>query len=123
MNFHLDSFLNEETEVDLNKREKRWKEICDSSAQRWQQHQFRRALPVLCHFIANRYYAHTQSNKRTISIASGFSENPWMSISAMDWDWHDYARSFDKNFVAQTFDLKPQKLQHAYEALGASASF
>lgn len=123
MNFHLDLFLNGNVEVDLVEREKRWQEICDGSAQRWQKHQFRRALPILCHFIANRYYAHTQSNKRQILIPSSTSENLWMLVSGSNWDWHDYARSFDSKNVEEIFDLTPQKLKHAYKALGASASF
>lgn len=124
MNFHLDSFLNEnDGDIDLTKREERWKSICDDSAKRWQQHEFRRALPVLCHFIANRYYPHTQTNKRTINISSGFSENPWMSVSSMEWKWRQYARSFDVKYVERVFGLTPEKLKHAYEAMGASASF
>jgi hypothetical protein len=123
MKLHLDSYLNDDTETDRDKREKFWQEISESSAQRWQQHQFRRTLPVLCHFIANRYYAYTQSNKRNIAVSSGSSENPWMSVSGWDWDWHNYARSFDAQNVEKLFDLTPEKLKHAYEALGASASF
>jgi hypothetical protein len=50
----------------------------------------REKIAFLCQAISNRYWPYTQGDRRTISVASGLSRN---------WDWDEYARSFDAEML------------------------
>lgn len=85
--------------------------------------QFRRALPVLCQIISNRYYYETQGNGRFSSGSPypGYTGRYPFS-GQRDWDWNEYANKFDPKKIAKQFGLSPNKLMHAYNALASIAN-
>ena len=121
----LDPHVGEEASApDWNERADEWIEYATAIVDSWQTHVFRRALPILCQHIANRYYPQTQTNQRVYyPPPRGFPQGEWIFRKARNWDWFEYARSFDPGEVQTRFGLTPAILQHAYETLSGSACF
>jgi len=46
----------------------------------------REKIAFICQAISNRYWPHTQGDRRTITVSAGLNR---------DWKWHEYARGFD----------------------------
>jgi hypothetical protein len=86
-------------------------------------HLFRPTIDALCQYISDRYYPHTQTNMRSMSVFSGgFSFDEWTITNSRKWEWEDYARSWNPRETEETFGLTPAKLKHAYEALAGQQS-
>jgi len=116
----LDAYLESSTHniVDWGKNGKRWLELARVHADSLRTHEYRRAKALLCQFISNRYYPHTQGNQRTIQVSQGLhSSDCWITVNALDWNWRDFARNWKPKEVERLFDLTPAKLRHAYEGL------
>ncbi|AXE63926.1 hypothetical protein BBF93_06625 [Hyphomonas sp. CACIAM 19H1] len=125
MNVQLDRFLEYSNEpLDWEKIGERWLAYGDMALKSKRNHTFRPAIALLCQYISDRYYPQTQTNKRTITISGpgGFSEDEWMLVNGLDWDWYQYTRNFDPKEVEARFALTPEVLRHAYETLGSAAS-
>lgn len=125
LTLHLESFAGKGA---VSKDWNDWKthliKMAECSIEDWQTHELRRAIPLLCQYVANRYYPLTQTNQRVITYSSGgFSEDASMFINRRDWDWHEFSHEFDPKEVEEQFALTKPILKHAYETLGASACF
>ena len=124
MTLHLDPLVGEKTvEEDWCSRATQFAEIAQSSMELWQADEFRRAIPVLCQYIANRYYLLTQTNQRTFTYSGGgYSEDPWMVVDGFNWDWHEYVRIFDPKEVEKRFALTQSILENAYKVICSSVN-
>ena len=120
----LDSFVGGEiTGEDWDKRAVECAELAEDNVERWRAHEFRRAIPLLCQYIANRYYPYTQTNQRTFySPRKGCSYDTWMIINSSEWDWNEYVREFDPEEAKERFSLTQSILKHAYKAIARSAN-
>lgn len=125
MTLHLDPLVGEKTaEEDWYSRATQCAEIAQHSMELWQADEFRQAIPVLCQYIANRYYPLTQTNQRTYTYSeSGYSEDLWIVVNGFNWDWHEYVREFDPKEVEQRFALTRSILERAYREISNSANF
>lgn len=120
LSMHMDSFLEvaETSEVDWNGKGKQWLKLFKESASILREHEYRRSQALLCQFISNRYYPHTQGNQRTIQVSDGFIVDPWISVNiAMNWDWNEYVCHWKPRRTERLFHLTREKLRHAYEGL------
>lgn len=120
LSVHLDAYLESSTGkvIDWEKNGKRWLGFARSHADSLRAHEYRRAKALLCQFISNRYYPHTQGNQRTIQVSRGmyFSDN-WTTVSALHWDWREVVREWKPREVERLFNLTSSKLRHAYEGM------
>ena len=55
-------------------------EYTEQSASSLRDHEFRRAIALLCQHISNRYYPQTQSDMRTRRTSRGHSSDRWVSV-------------------------------------------
>jgi hypothetical protein len=79
---------------------------------------FRPSIDLLCQFISDRYFPHTQGNQRTIIVRDGgYSSDKWTITNGLNWKWREYARAWQPKLAEQKFDLNPERLRHAYESL------
>ena len=78
----LDGFLDREdgNPIDWQKKGIRWMEYTEQSASSLRDHEFRRAIALLCQHISNRYYPQTQSDMRTRRTSRGHSSDRWVSV-------------------------------------------
>ncbi len=124
LNLHLESFLNDPSGFRAASRNiEKHIELLRGITRDTPSNEFRRAIPILCQFIANRYYPRTQGNQRTINVSRETSLDEWMMIDGHNWDWWEYSKSFNPKMVEELFSLTPEILEHAYETLGMSACF
>ena len=65
----------------------------------------------LCQVLANRYFPHTQSDQRTISVPGRGTHIP------IDWDWHDYCRTWNARQVLSEISITPEDCKNLYERL------
>lgn len=120
LSVHLDAYLESSTGkvIDWANNGKRWLEFTQSHADSLRAHEYRRAKALLCQYISNRYYPHTQGNQRTIQVSRGMSFwDNWTTVSALDWDWREVVRGWKPREVERLFNLTPSKLRHAYEGM------
>lgn len=118
----MDGFLetSETRKIDWNKSGEQWMEIFKDWASILRDHEYRRSQALLCQFISNRYYPHTQGNQRTIQVphlSSYFDEWVRLRLNLTNWDWEDYAKHWNPRQAEKLFQLTPEKLRHAYEGL------
>ena len=66
---------------------------------------------LLCQVLANRYFPYTQSDRRTISVPGRGTHIP------IDWDWHDYCRTWNARQVLSEVGLTPKDCKKLYERL------
>ena len=92
-------------------------EVAGQIASGLRDHEYRRAIALLCQQISNRYYPQTQGDMRTIQIRSGHSSDFWVSVNARDWDWDDEVLRWDPKKTEKLYGLTPEKLRHAYKTL------
>jgi hypothetical protein len=63
---------------------------------------------AICQVISDRYYPKTQSDERHIIVPEG-------GMRFRDWDWYEYARSWDAAAVAKLLNLEKNTLRGCYE--------
>ena len=119
LNVRLDSFLErkEDRLIDWQKHGACWMESVETCATSLRDHQYRRAVALLCQHISNRYFPQTQTDMRTIQVRQGHSSDAWIIVNARDWDWEREACSWDPKNTEKLYGLTPQKLRHAYRSL------
>ena len=115
----LDGFLDREDgkPIDWQKKGIRWMEYTEQSASSLRDHEFRRAIALLCQHISNRYYPQTQSDMRTRRTSRGHSSDRWVSVNALKWEWETEVYRWDPKKTEKLYGLTPEKLRHAYETL------
>ena len=99
-----------------------WLQHFREDAVNLREHEFRRALALICQFISDRYYPSTQGNQRTIQTRRGFYSDSWVSVLAPDWDWYEVVRTWDPHRVERLFKLTPKKLEHSFRAVAVAQS-
>ena len=104
----MDFFLEaaEISEVDWIQRGKQWLKLFKKQASALREHEYRRSQALLCQFISNRYYFHTQGDQRTIRVNG-----------AMNWDWNEYVRHWKPRRTERLFQLTREKLRGTYNEL------
>ena len=118
----MDGFLeiSETRDIDWNKSGEQWMKIFRDKASILRDHEYRRSQALLCQFISNRYYPHTQGDQRTIQtpyLNSYFDEWVILRLNLINWDWNKYARNWKPYQTERLFQLTPEKLRHAYKGL------
>ena len=115
----LDGFLDMEdgNPIDWQKKGIRWMEDTEQSASSLRDHEFRRAIALLCQHISNRYYPQTQGDMRTRRTSRGHSSDRWVSVNALKWEWETEVYRWDPKKTEKLYGLTPEKLRHAYETL------
>ena len=118
----MDEFLetSETRKIDWNKSGEEWLKISRGMASMLRNHEYRRSRALLCQFISNRYYPHTQGDQRTIQVPhlnSYFDEWVRLRLNLINWDWEDYAKHWNPRQAEKLFQLTHEKLRHAYEGL------
>ena len=104
---------------DWNKSAKKWLELTHISPEGWRAYEYRRAVGMLCQYVSERYYPHTQSDQRRMQVGRSHYSDAWITALPDD-DWRGYARTWRPQTVADIFQLTPQKLRHAYEGLAST---
>ena len=91
LSVQLDSYLESSVKemIDWDKNGKRWLKFTRLHADSLRTHEYRRAVALICQFISNRYYPHTQGNQRTIHVSPRHSSDSWTLVNALDWDWYN----------------------------------
>jgi len=119
LHVQLDSYLGTENADPVDWRESggRWLECAQNLEMGLREHEYRRAVALLCQHISNRYYPQTQTDMRVWQIRSGYFSDPWIAIDAHDWNWDDEVRDWDPKKTEKLYRLTPQKLRRAYESL------
>ena len=115
LDFYLESSAHED--IAWQTRGARWLQFVRQRAESMRMHQHRPAVALLCQFISNRYYPHTQGDQRMIQVPHGHSSDQWIVVNAWDWDWYQVARQWKPRAAARLFNLTPAKLRHAYETM------
>ena len=92
-------------------------EYTEQSASSLRDHEFRRAIALLCQHISNRYYPQTQGDMRTRRTSRGHSSDRWVSVNALKWEWETEVYRWDPKKTEKLYGLTPEKLRHAYETL------
>ena len=115
----LDGFLDREdgNPIDWQKNGTRWMEYTKQSASGLRDHEYRRAIALLCQQISNRYYPQTQGDMRTRRISGQPLSDRWIWVNSLNWDWGEEAGRWDPKKIEQFYRLTPEKLRHAYETL------
>ncbi|MGZ5433483.1 MAG: hypothetical protein ACXWH7_11195, partial [Thermoanaerobaculia bacterium] len=62
----------------------------------------REKIAFLCQAISNRYWPHTQGDRRTITVSGALNR---------DWKWHKYARGFDAKAHLDLLDVESSLLR------------
>lgn len=120
----LDDFLDREEgkPIDWQKNGARWMEYTERSASGLREHQYRRAIALLCQHISTRYYPQTQGDMRTRRTSRGYTSDRWVGVNALNWNWETEAYHWDPNKTEKLYSLTPEKLRHAYETLASEQS-
>lgn len=115
----LDDYLDRDDSrpVDWQERGTRCMEYAEQSAADLRDHEYRRAVALLCQHVSNRYFPQTQGDKRTVQRRHGFSSDRWIIVFAHDRDWEQVERCWDPKKTERLYGLTPEKLRHAYEYL------
>ena len=79
---HLEPFAGKgAVEKDWNNWKTQFLEMTEHSIKDWQTHELRRAIPLLCQYVANRYYPLTQTNQRVMPPSRLGTHEPSDGIS------------------------------------------
>lgn len=115
----LDDYLDRDDSrpVDWQERGARCMEYAEQHAAGLRDHEFRRAVALLCQHISNRYFPQTQSDQRGMEIRHGSSSDRWIIVYDQNWDWEREKRRWDPKKTERLYGLTPEKLRHAYEYL------
>ena len=78
-------------------------------------HEQSKILPNLCQVISNRYYFHTQSDRRRISVSipSGY----------YDWSWEEYCQNWDAQFIASKLGFDAESIKNIHRSISSRGSF
>lgn len=119
---HMDGFLDHENpeEVDWTKNGDRWLKLAQECAASLGIHEYRRSVALLCQFISDRYYPQTQGDQRTIQVPQKHYSDQWITVNALDWDWHECVRQWSPRTAERLFKLTPEKLSHAFRGLAVA---
>jgi OLD-like protein len=120
LELHLDSYIGATEPIDWDANGNRWMDYSEKQVDELRCHEFRRSRALLCQAISNRYYPHTQGDKRTVQVPTSHSSDHWTVVNAHRWSWHEAVRVWDPKLVETQFSLTPAKLRHAYEGLAFS---
>jgi hypothetical protein len=95
LHVRLDSYLDCTGDQDVNWSDSgnRWIGSAVDAATNLRTHEYRRSKGLLCQFIADRYYPHTQGDLRTIRLSRGHFSDRWINVHARDWDWYEVAQA------------------------------
>jgi phage tail protein X len=74
------------------------------------------SLVVACQVISDRYYPKTQSDERHITVSDG-------GLYFRNWDWYEYARSWDGSAVAKLLQIEKEALRKLYERVARAYRF
>lgn len=118
MDSHIES--SESRPPDWAKIGDKWLNLFRQKADSMRQHEFRRALALLCQFISDRYYPRTQGNQRTIQVSPTLYADDWISVFPRNWNWYEVVKAWDPQRAEQLFHLTPEKLKHAFEILAVA---
>ena len=69
-----------------------------------------------CQVISDRYYPKTQGDERHITVSEG-------GLYFRNWNWYEYARSWDALAVAMLLGLEKKTLRDLYECLARKYRF
>ena len=118
----LDGYLDREDgkSIDWQKNGTHWMDYTEHSASGLRDHEFRRAIALLCQHISNRYYPQTQGDMRTRRTQGGYSSDFWVTFNALNWDWEEEARRWEPKKIETLYGLTPEKLRHAYQTLATT---
>ena len=118
----LDDYLDRDDSrpIDWQKQGTHCMEYAEQCAAGLLDHEYRRAVALLCQHISNRYFPQTQGDKRTRQIRRGSSSDRWIIVRAQNWDWEQEAQRWDPKKTARLYGLTPEKLRHTYEGLAFS---
>ena len=111
----LDAYLDQGDSRPINWQN--WLEYAEQSAASLRDHEYRRAIALLCQHISNRYFPQTQGDKRSMEVQNGSSSDPWIIVYAQNWDWEEEVQRWDPKETARLYRLTPKNLRHAYEGL------
>ena len=122
LHVQLDGYLEPDNQKSVAWQEngERWMQYARDCAESLREHEYRRAVALLCQHVSNRYYPQTQGDLRAIKIHKGHSSDRWISVVAHDWDWEEDARSWNAGQTERLYKLTPEKLRHAYEGLSVT---
>ncbi|MFA4994120.1 MAG: hypothetical protein WC521_02320 [Bdellovibrionales bacterium] len=117
----LDAYLDQAGEIDWQKNAKSWMTYAHKIQKELSENEFRQSVVLLCQYISDRYYPHTQGDQRTISISLGtIRSDQWIEQYAPNWKWQEYSKKWNLQETRKFFQLTPEKLKHAYTALSVS---
>ncbi len=117
LDFHIDGFLDPQTVFPID-----WQ----AEGEQWLQHGQRqlaelrtneeiRALPLLCQYISNRYFAEAQSDQRKIHVPDGGTyTDQYMTILSHQWNWIDEVRGWKPDAAEELFGLDAKALKRIY---------
>lgn len=118
-NVPMDSYI----EPDGNKSPdtQKWMQHFLLTARSLRKYEFRRALSLLCQYISERYYPHTQTDMRVMNVGNNTYNDTWINVHNSKYDWYDFAKAWSPEQVESIFNLTPNKLRHAYQCLSTAA--
>ena len=125
LSVHLESYLERErtgSESDCAENSGRWLDLADRHAEHIRTHEFRCSLAMLCQYISDRYYPQAQTDQRNIRLSVSEVLAGWITMRSFDWDWEDYVRNWRPTRAERLFDLTPEKLKRAYQAMALAQS-
>lgn len=122
LQLRLDSFVDLDGEGPFQWQEAgtRWLNHARDLAGSLRDHQYRPAVALLCQYISNRYYPHTQSNMRIQQVRKSLSSDQWIFVNAQDWDWEEEARHWNPRETEKIFGLTQENLGRAYRGLSVA---
>jgi hypothetical protein len=125
LQLQIDGFMSwtQSEPIKWNREGEKWLDYAEKTAESLRPHEFRRSRALLCQLISERYYPHTQGDLRTIRISGRHYSDRWISVYDRDRDWEKFAQSWDPHIVEKLFELRPQKLRHAFEGLAVSQAY
>ena len=92
--------------IDWQRRGDRWMEHAEKHSADLIDHQYCRAVALLCQHISNRYYPQTQTDMRTTQqIRNAHFSDKWVVINTLDWDWEQEDRHWDPDKTEALYGL------------------
>ncbi len=124
LSFHMEGLLDRNQKVDWNKNAETWTKVVKSTFEILYNHEFRPAAALLCQYISDRYYPHSQTDQRSIHVTRCVaSSDQWVQNIQHNWNWEEYTANWNPKEVETLFRLTPEKLMHAYQAISVEQSF
>jgi hypothetical protein len=67
--------------------------------------------PIICQVISNRYYPHTQSDRRTFHL----------SLHNPEWDWYQFCRNWNAKSALEDLGINTGRLREIHDILSSDA--